>query len=225
MARIAARTEEGTFFAGRKKRRLGLQSFPEWQGLSQILLGHGAQKRMFLHQHVRRAAFLEALTIAAKYFLADGRSLDVEGRIGIRGEKGADGQPHQVVGEGHRMGLVEIVHAPDEAAFAVAPRSEIFQVKIAHDPGGGGARQVGALLEPELAPAVVGGAKKEKGIGPHLAVLVRQIFRHQLDRLAQPRFELSRGLIDSHSGSSLSPEMAGEKISVEERNPKPKDRI
>ena len=66
----------------------------------------------------------------------------------------AGGQPHQVVGVRHRVGFVEVVDAPDQPAFGVAPGAEVLHVQIAdaeHDRGGG---QLGADLRPALDPAV-----------------------------------------------------------------------
>jgi hypothetical protein len=46
-------------------------------------------------------------------------------------QRDARREAHQIahVGQGRRF--IEVVHTPDEAPFAVAPRSEVFDVKVA----------------------------------------------------------------------------------------------
>ena len=42
----------------------------------------------------------------------------------------ARGKPHQIVDVWQRRRFIEIVHTPDEAPFAIAPGSEVFDVKV-----------------------------------------------------------------------------------------------
>ena len=52
------------------------------------------------------------------------------------------------------MRLVEIVAAPNEAAFGVAPSAEILDVQVADGEQARGFVQVGADFRPQLHPAI-----------------------------------------------------------------------
>ena len=73
------------------------------------------------------------------------------------------------------MGLVEIVHAPDEPPLRIAPGAKILEVEIADRENFRSAGQFRAVLRPKLRPAIIGGAKEEERIGPHLLVLVIEV--------------------------------------------------
>ncbi len=72
----------------------------------------------------------------------------------------AGGQADQIqrVWSGPRF--VQIIHAPDEPAFLVAPGAEIFDVQIADRQHPGRANHVHTICVPQLQPAVKRGAKK-----------------------------------------------------------------
>ena len=91
--------------------------------------------------------------------LQDGarRILQVESQMILGdGNVRAGSQADQVVGVRQPPGLVEIVDAPDQAAFGIAPRPEILDVQIAHAEHYRGGRQIAADFRPDLRPAIVG---------------------------------------------------------------------
>jgi hypothetical protein len=156
---------------------------------------------MFFHQDERFAAGLELVAVAVGELLADflGREMKVVGGLG--GEQRADGKADEVVGEGHGVGLVEIVDAPDEPALGVAPRAEILDVEVADDVGLLGAREFAAALRPDLRPPIIGGAEVEERVGAHLLVLVVEIGPHDGDLSLEPGLEAARCLDDLHAAS------------------------
>ena len=88
---------------------------------------------------------------------------------------GANGETYQIDGVGHGPGFVEIVDAPDEAAFDVAPGSEIFDVEIAYGEDLRRAGEVGTDFRPELRPAVISGAEKHEDVRLHVGVFEAKV--------------------------------------------------
>src|SRR5712671_3162081 len=84
-------------------------------------------------------------------------------------------QADQILSISQRPGFVEIINAPDQAAFAIAPSAEIFYVKIAHRQYMRRLGQIGADSWPKLCPAVVGGAQKWKDRSFHAAVFEMKV--------------------------------------------------
>src|SRR5450755_842714 len=72
----------------------------------------------------------------------------------FRRKYGARGKPYKIERVGKHSGFVEIVYAPNQAAFDVPPCPEIFNVKISHS------KQVRCLFDirtnfrPDLYPAI-----------------------------------------------------------------------
>ena len=108
--------------------------------------------------------------------------------LGIDGEMRAGGQAHQIDGVGHAADFVEVVHAPDEPAFDVAPGAEILHVQIAHREQLGSIGAFRADLRIQLRPAIECGAEEREDRFPHQPVLERQIFRHDFQLMRQPLF-------------------------------------
>ena len=50
----------------------------------------------------------------------------------LDGEERAGSQPHQIIGVGYFGGFIEVVYAPDQAAFHIPPSTKILHMKIAH---------------------------------------------------------------------------------------------
>src|ERR1700739_4280199 len=113
--------------------------------ITQFTFGDLAQPLVLLAQYKGQAAIAQTCAIALKNRIADVRLFQGE-MAGLRSQMRADGQSHQVVGIGKRMSFVKIVDTPDETAFAVAPRSEIFYVEIAYGQHVWRLRQIGADL-------------------------------------------------------------------------------
>ena len=118
--------------------------------------------------------------------------------LGIDREVRAGRQPDQVDGVRHAADFVEVVEAPDQAAFDVAPRAEIFHVQIADREHLGSFRALGADLGEQLGPAVKGRAKEGENGRPHGLVFGREIGRHNLQLLRQPGFVGARRLMKVH---------------------------
>ena len=70
------------------------------------------------------------------------------------------GQADEVVGEGPGVGFIEIVAAPNEAPFSVAPCAKILDVQIANAKHAGSSPKMRADLGPYLCPAVESSAKE-----------------------------------------------------------------
>ena len=96
----------------------------------------------------------------------------------LDGEERAGSQPYQVIGVGHYGGFIEIVYAPDQAAFHIPPGAEIFHMKITHAQDSRGLRQIGANLRPNLHPAIKGGPQKRKCRLCHALMLQAQVRLH-----------------------------------------------
>jgi hypothetical protein len=54
---------------------------------------------------------------------------------GFGGEVRAYGEADEIVGIGQRIGFVEVVDAPNQAALEVAPGTEVFYVQVADGEG------------------------------------------------------------------------------------------
>ena len=144
--------------------------------------------------------FLDAFAIAFEHGAAD--VFAFEGKTsGFDGEVGADGEADQIDGVGHGPGFVEVVDAPDQAAFDVAPGAEIFDVKIADGKDVRSLGQFGTDLGPELRPAVVSGAEEGEEFRLHVGVFEAEVFLIEVSALGEPGFELAGGFDDVHAGN------------------------
>ena len=110
----------------------------------------------------------------------------------LDGQIGAGKEANQVNGVGGGPGFVEIVDAPDEAAFEVAPGAEILDVQITDGEDLGSAGEFGADDRPPLGPAVKGGAEERKSGESHVAVLEVDVRADELDVARGPLFEIVR---------------------------------
>ena len=89
-----------------------------------------AKGGVMLGQHERHAAAFEAPAIAFENRFRSLLRRDVQ-MIGGDGQMSAGGQANQVDRVGQPADFVEIVDAPDQPAFDVAPGAEVFDVQIA----------------------------------------------------------------------------------------------
>ena len=142
---------------------------PETNGIAEFTSGDETQPLMLFAKNEGAALFLHAFAVALEHGAAD--VFAFEGKAsGLDGEVGADGQADQIDGVGHRPGFVEIIDAPDEAAFDVTPGAEVLDVEIADREDVRSFREVGTDLGPELRPAVVGGAEEGEKFRLHAGV-------------------------------------------------------
>src|SRR5277367_3508582 len=112
-------------------------------------------------------------------------------------------EPDQVVGIGQRIRVIEIVHAPRETAFRVAPGAEAVNVKVATRENLRSVAQVGANLRPQLSPSIERTAKKHEQVAAHLLVLQPQIGLDDGSATAHPTFVTAGSLQEIHRGPQL----------------------
>src|SRR5215470_6233005 len=95
--------------------------------------------------------------------------------VGTDRQMRAHREAYQILGKREGKSFVEIVDAPNQAAFLVAPRSEVFHVEIADGQLDRSSRELGNGRLPSCDPSVKGGAKERKHTGRHLSVLTVEI--------------------------------------------------
>ena len=106
----------------------------------------------------------------------------------VDGQVRAGGEPNQIDGVRHAADFIEIVHAPHQTAFHIAPRTEILDMQIA---GGEQPRSVvafGTDLGPQLRPAVKGRAQEGEDAFAHSLVLQLEILRQNFELVRDPFF-------------------------------------
>ena len=82
---------------------------------------------------------------------------------------------------GDHRNFVEIVDSPDQAAFAVTPRSEVLDMQITNGQHGRGCRKFRADLWPQLNPAIESGPQERKRALRHPLMFEAQISVDQRD--------------------------------------------
>src|SRR5579859_302388 len=93
----------------------------------------------------------------------------------IRCQMSADCETDQIVCEGQSVSLVEVVDAPDQPPFGIAPGSEVLDVQIADGQHGRGFSQVGTDFWPQLSPAVGGRSEVREDSRLHAGVFEAEI--------------------------------------------------
>src|SRR5579862_2730327 len=182
------------------QRRQGIHFLPEVHGIAQFAFGDSAQPLMLFAQDKWKAPRVETLAIALKNCVAD-VLLFKRQATRFDCEMSADRQAHEVDGICHGPSFIEVVDAPNQAAFEVAPGAEIFDVQIADCKHMRGFGKVGQDFRPELYPAVISSAEKGKEFGLHALMLEAKIRLLNACMVAEPSFELARGFDDVHGGN------------------------
>ena len=109
----------------------GIHLRPEMNRIAQFTLRNLAQPVVVLAQDEGQTAFAQGFAIAFENGIADVFLLERQvARLGR--QVSAHGQADQIVGIRHGMSFVEVVDAPDQASFDVAPGAEILHVQVAH---------------------------------------------------------------------------------------------
>ena len=87
-------------------------------------------------------------------------------------------------------GIVEVVHAPDEAPVVVAPGAEILKMRVADGKNRGGIGKIREDIQDHFAPPPIRRAKEGEGALAHLPMLLAKICFDEVttDLLAQPVF-------------------------------------
>jgi hypothetical protein len=103
-----------------------------------------------------------------------------------RRQPDAGREPHQIERIRHYRGLVEIVDAPDQPAFGIAPGAEIFQVQVADRQHLRCVHQIRAQFRDGPGPAEIGRAQEDERALPHPLVFLRDVILDHRALLAQP---------------------------------------
>jgi hypothetical protein len=148
-------------------------------------------------QHHRSAAFVQAVAVALDDRFAGALERDAEARL-LHGDEHARRQAYQILRVGQQHRFVEIVDAPDEPAFRVAPGAEVLDVQVADGEHRRCRVEARAQLRPLLCPAVERGAQKREGVLRHQPVFEIQVAAHQRHVARQPALVLVGRLDDVH---------------------------
>src|SRR5260370_41998826 len=100
------------------------------------------------------------------------------------------------------MRLVDVVNAPCQPSFRVAPRSEAVDVKVSDGEYFRSAAQIATDLGPQLGPAVKSAAKKRVKILFHAGVFVPYLRLHERRARPHPVFVAFSRLQNIHVSSS-----------------------
>src|SRR5580704_4694526 len=158
---------------------------------------HNSQPLVFLLQYEGMAVLVEGFAVAVQncgagafYVHRQMAFFDCEG--------GADGEPYQIERVGEGGSFVEIVDAPDQAAFHVPPGAKILDVEIADGQQMRSFGDLGTDLGPDLYPAIERRSQEWKGGFGHALVLQAKIGFHERGVRTQPFFEVLCCLNDIH---------------------------
>src|SRR6478672_8930868 len=97
---------------------------------------------------------------------------------------------------GHASGLIEIIDAPDQPPFFVAPSAKIFHMQVPNRQHSRSLDQIGAGLPPERTPPVECRAQESEERARHLAVFELKIRLHNIDLTAEPALIVNSGSDD-----------------------------
>ena len=115
------------------------------------------------------------------------------------GQISAGRQAYKIQGVRGGPGFIEVVHAPNQAAFLVPPRPEILDVQVADGENGGSLREVGADFRPKLNPAVESGAKEREGSFGHVGMFQGNVLANDGEAVREPALEVGCGFKDVHA--------------------------
>src|SRR3989441_1896570 len=143
---------------------------PELRGIAKLDKRQVAEPRLMLRQHDRAPALEETPYVAFENGVASPFVGDPEESLLSR-EHDTRREAHQVERVRRAARLVDVVDAPHEPAFGIAPRSKIFGMQIAdcEDVWRGGFRPTHG--GPVLEPAVKRRAQKHERTFAHAMVL------------------------------------------------------
>src|SRR5579872_4107965 len=155
---------------------------------------------MVFGEDERQPVSRDTVVIAVQDRCARGARRDLQ-PASVDGQARRRGETHEVVRVRERICLVEIVDAPDEAAFVVAPCAEVLGVQIADSEDLRCARKVRAACIPLLHPAIERGAQERERADRHLLVLERDVSTHQRYLAPHPGLVVPGGRDDRHKRS------------------------
>ena len=152
------------------------------------MIGHGhigSHPPLLLVQQCRARPF-EPVAVAVDERSSDRAIADRQ----VGGKPRAGGKPDQVERVGNDRSLVEIVDAPDQSPFRIAPSTEILKMQVADRKHWRSLCQVRADAFNALCPAEESSSKKYESALPHALVLLFQISLDDTAMFAQPAFVL-----------------------------------
>src|SRR5436305_1101243 len=85
---------------------------------------------MILAQHIGTSAATQSFLIAFKNRFAHGCRTERDLSLALS-YVSAGRESHQIQDVRQPAGFIEVIDAPDQASFGIAPRAEIFQVQVA----------------------------------------------------------------------------------------------
>src|SRR5262245_28080616 len=146
---------------------------------------HFAKMRMAFFENEWLAPSLEKFGITVKHRSCSASCINSES-IFVLGEDRARYKPHEVHRVGHAGGLIEIIDAPDQPPFFVAPNAKIFHMQIPNRQHSRRLDEIGAGLPPERTPPVECRAQESEERTLHLAVFQKKIRLYDIDLMAEP---------------------------------------
>src|SRR4029079_8782368 len=130
---------------------------------------HFAKMRVAFFEDEWLAASLEEFGIAFEHRSCSASGISSESIFAL-GEDRARHKPHEVCRVGHAGDLIEIIDAPDQPPFFVAPSAKIFDMQVPNRHRSRSLDQIGACLPPERPPPVECRAQESEERARHLAV-------------------------------------------------------
>ena len=175
---------------------------PEADRVAQFVFGNLAQPLVVFAEDESSSFFSHALAVAIENGITNIFFFD--GQVSGRGcQVRAHGQANQVVGVGHGVSFVEVVNAPNQAAFNVAPRAEVLHMQVADSQYTRTCGQLRTNLGPHLRPTVIRGTQERKYRGFHILVFEAKVRLDDVGVVAEPVFKLTRGFDDVHTEATI----------------------
>jgi hypothetical protein len=132
----------------------------------------------------RRPRFCDAAPVAGENGLGDRAVGDAHTRRKAR----TGDEANEIERVGHACGLVEVVDAPDKAAFDVAPGAVVLDVHVADGEHRRRVLQVLAHLLDGCGPAEIGAAQEDERVFTHPLMLGREVVPHDIALFREPGF-------------------------------------
>src|SRR5262245_13451345 len=146
---------------------------------------HFAKMRVSFFENKWLAASLEEFGITVKHRSCSASGINGESIFAL-GEDRARHQAHEVRRVGHTGDLIEIIDAPDQPPFFVAPSAEIFHMQVPNCQHSRSPDEIWTRLPPEWTPPVECRAQENEGRTRHLAVLQMKIRLDNIDLTPEP---------------------------------------
>ena len=156
------------------KRRQFAQLLPVAGWIAQIADRQVTQPTVLRRQHKRQSAFFQCFPVACQDRIANVCHITRQAVL-AHSQGSAGRKPHQIIRAGHWAGFIKVINSPNQAALAIAPGPEVFDMKIAHSEHQRRVRQLRTDLGPQLHPAVKGGPKEGERAFRHPLMFDKQI--------------------------------------------------